>query len=102
MSKLHTLIEDRIRAAKGEEGSARVKGDFAAQDWHSDLANELQRLLDRTANTVDAIELDKDDAERIADFIEANEDKFVDWLVKCRVSLAGRHSLNLMNQLRGR
>lgn len=99
MSKLRTLIEDRIRAAKGEEGSARVRGDFNAQDWNSDLAIELQGLLDR-ATDADSISLNKHDAELIADFLQSNEDKFVDLLVNRRVSLAGLHSLNLMNQLR--
>lgn len=100
MSTLQTLIEDRIRAAKGEEQSARIKGDFDAQDWHGDLASELQSLLDRSP-LHNAIELDKNDAEALADFLADNEESFVEFLYKRRVSLPRRHSDNLKNALRG-
>ncbi len=100
MNTLHTLIADRIRAARAEEQSARIKGDFDAQDWHGDLAVELQALLDRSP-LHNAIELDKDDAAALADYLADNEESFLDFLYKRRVSLPRRHSDNLRNTLRG-
>lgn len=100
MTALYTALEKRIAEAKAEQISARAKGDFDGENWASDLVTELQSLIDRTATTIETIGLDKDDAGHIADFIEDNEAAFVDFLVTRRVSLAGRHSRNLMNQLR--
>lgn len=101
MTTLQIAIEKRIAEAREATVRATAKGDFATASFNDDLRLELQNLLDRTASAVDVTELDADDASRIADFIEANEEAFVEFLLARRVSLAGRHSLNLMNQLRG-
>lgn len=101
MNKLVTLIEARIAEAKADAMTARGKGDFDAENWNSDLKSELQRLLDR-APDADCICLDKDDAERIADFLSDHQEAFVEALYKNRVSLPRRHVGNLNNTLRGR
>lgn len=102
MTALATAIQKRIQQATEEMDTATRKGAFAEADFSRDLIIELRRLLDRTASTVEVIELDKDDAARIADFLEVKEGLFIELLIERRVSLPGRHSLNLINQLRGR
>jgi len=102
MTALQNAIENRIAEACDAADSATAKGDFDTANFNRDLVTEVQSLLFRTGTRTEVIELDKDDAEQIADFIEEHEEAFVDLLLKRRVSLPGRHSLNLMNQLRGR
>lgn len=102
MTALQAAIEKRIAEAKDAAARATAKGDFDSASFDSALTTELQSLLDRTATGTDVIELDADDAQYIADFLDENEDGFVDLLMKRRVTLPGRHSLNLLNQLRGR
>lgn len=100
MTALANALTKRINEATDEMESALQSGNFAMRLFNQELKEELQTLLDRSAANVETIELDKPDAQHLADFIEANEQKFVEFLVSRRVSLAGRHSLNLMNQLR--